>query len=66
MKETKAVNQEAVFEKLPVPSALRVMVVPAVVSQLIVLIYNMGRHLLRGTDGKSLYGSRYFPDSADL
>lgn len=34
-------DQEEVFEKLPVPKALRIMVVPAVISQLIVLIYNM-------------------------
>ncbi len=51
MKETKAVNQEAVFEKLPVPSALRVMVVPAVVSQLIVLIYNMADTFYVGQTG---------------
>ena len=34
-------NQEKVFRDLPVPSALRVMILPAVASQLIVLIYNM-------------------------
>ena len=41
MREKKRVDQEQVFDRLPVPSALRVMIVPAVVSQLIVLIYNM-------------------------
>ena len=41
MGEKKRVDQEQVFDRLPVPSALRVMIVPAVVSQLIVLIYNM-------------------------
>ena len=34
-------SREDVFQNLPVLSALRVMVVPAVTSQLIVLIYNM-------------------------
>ena len=34
-------TNEEIFEQLPVPSALRKMVVPAVTSQLIVLIYNM-------------------------
>lgn len=34
-------EQDEVFERFPVPKALRVMIVPAVVSQLIVLIYNM-------------------------
>ena len=33
--------KEEVFRSLPVPAALRKMIVPAVVSQLIVLIYNM-------------------------
>ena len=40
--QTKAIStQEDVFEKLPVPAALRKMILPAVTSQLIVLIYNM-------------------------
>lgn len=33
--------QKDVFENLPIPSALRKMILPAVISQLIVLIYNM-------------------------
>lgn len=33
--------RENVFQNLPVPAALRKMIIPAVVSQLIVLIYNM-------------------------
>lgn len=41
MKQNTAASREDVFQNLPVPSALRVMVVPAVTSQLIVLIYNM-------------------------
>lgn len=38
--EVKTANED-VFEKLPVPVALRKMILPAVTSQLIVLIYNM-------------------------
>lgn len=34
-------SQEDVFQSLPVPTALRNMIVPAISSQLIVLIYNM-------------------------
>ena len=34
-------SKEDVFQKLPVPAALRTMIIPAVASQLIVLIYNM-------------------------
>ena len=34
-------SKEDLFQKLPIPTALRKMIVPAVVSQLIVLIYNM-------------------------
>ncbi len=41
MKQNTKTLQEDVFENLPVPSALRVMILPAVTSQLIVLIYNM-------------------------
>ncbi|MCD2491315.1 MATE family efflux transporter [Lacrimispora sp. NSJ-141] len=39
MKQTE--TNEDVFEKLPAASALRVMVVPTIISQIIVLIYNM-------------------------
>lgn len=38
--KSEAENRE-IFEKLPVPSALRAMVAPTIASQLIVLIYNM-------------------------
>ena len=34
-------TREDVFAKLPIPTALRKMIVPAISSQLIVLIYNM-------------------------
>src|SRR5699024_9202237 len=44
-------NQDKVFETLPVPSALRVMIVPAVISQLIVLIYNMADTFYVGQTG---------------
>lgn len=41
MRETTKPGQDEVFSRLPIPQALRVMIVPAVLSQLIVLIYNM-------------------------
>ena len=41
MRTKTAVSQNEIFQNLPVPTALRMMVVPAVTSQLIVLIYNM-------------------------
>ena len=41
MRSANTIAKEDVFQKLPVPVALRKMIVPAVVSQLIVLIYNM-------------------------
>ena len=41
MKKNTEADRERVFQEYPVAKALRVMVVPAVVSQLIVLIYNM-------------------------
>ena len=41
MKKNTEADRERVFREYPVAKALRVMVVPAVVSQLIVLIYNM-------------------------
>ena len=41
MKNQSQTDQNEVFESYPVPKALRVMIVPAVISQLIVLIYNM-------------------------
>lgn len=41
MKENEKTDQNQVFEKLPVAKSLRIMIVPAVISQLIVLIYNM-------------------------
>lgn len=34
-------SQDDIFRDLPIPTALRMMVLPAVISQLIVLIYNM-------------------------
>lgn len=41
MKKETNTSREDVFQNLPVPSALRIMIIPAVTSQLIVLIYNM-------------------------
>lgn len=37
----KTANSKEIFELLPVPAALRVMILPTIASQLIVLIYNM-------------------------
>lgn len=41
LNHTNASDREDVFRNLPIPKALRVMILPAVTSQLIVLIYNM-------------------------
>ncbi len=41
MKNQTKTDQESVFRDLPIVSALRIMIVPSVISQLIVLIYNM-------------------------
>lgn len=50
-KAVSAGDKEEVFERLSVPSALRVMIVPAVASQLIVLIYNMADTFYVGQTG---------------
>lgn len=34
-------RRRKIFESLPVPTALRLMVVPTIISQIVVLIYNM-------------------------
>ena len=47
----KEIERQQVFESLPVASALRIMVVPAVISQLIVLIYNMADTFYVGQTG---------------
>lgn len=44
-------SQEDVFRDLPIPTALRMMILPAVVSQLIVLIYNMADTFFVGQTG---------------
>ena len=44
-------SKEDIFQKLPVPTALRKMIVPAVISQLIVLIYNMADTFFVGQTG---------------
>lgn len=41
MRETTETSREEIFREYPVAKALRVMVVPSIISQLIVLIYNM-------------------------
>ncbi len=49
--KTAKLSQEDIFRNLPVPSALRVMIVPAVISQLTVLIYNMADTFYVGQTG---------------
>ena len=66
MREKKRVDQEQVFDRLPVPSALRVMIVPAVVSQLIVLIYNMADTFYVGQTDKPLHGGGHVPDPSHI
>ena len=44
-------KRKEVFERLPEASALRIMVVPSVISQLIVLIYNMADTFYVGQTG---------------
>ena len=41
MQQTKTLQKEDLFRDLPIPAALGKMIVPAIASQLIVLIYNM-------------------------
>lgn len=41
MKQVTKTSRDDIFQNLPIPAALRAMIVPAVTSQLIVLIYNM-------------------------
>ena len=41
MRQKAKASQEDIFQNLPVPKALRIMIVPAIISQIIVLIYNM-------------------------
>ena len=41
MAQKQFVSREDVFRTLPVPAALRAMIVPAVISQLIVLMYGV-------------------------
>lgn len=51
MKQTEAASREDIFQTYSVPKALRVMIVPAVTSQLIVLIYNMADTFFVGQTG---------------
>ena len=56
MRRQAKVSQDEVFEKLAVPHALRVMVVPAVISQLILPVFNISLCLagLAGEGGGAL------------
>ncbi len=44
-------DKKEIFEKMPVPTALKIMAVPAIMSQLIVLIYNMADTFYLGRTG---------------
>ena len=44
-------SQEDIFRDLPIPTALRMMILPAVISQMIVLIYNMADTFFVGQTG---------------
>lgn len=50
-KQQTGTSREDVFKELPIPVALRIMIVPAVASQLIVLIYNMADTFFVGQTG---------------
>ena len=41
------VSNIEIFEELPVPRAVRIMAVPTIISQLIVLIYNMSAAVIK-------------------
>ncbi len=45
------VDQTALFEQMPVPKAVRTMAIPPIISQLIVLIYNMADTFFIGRTG---------------
>ena len=51
MKQASAPVREDIFRDMPVPAALRTMVLPAAASQLIVLIYNMADTFFVGRTG---------------
>ena len=51
MRTNETLTQEKVFRDLPVPAALRKMILPAVISQLIVLLYNMADTFYVGQTG---------------
>lgn len=51
MKANTETDREQIFREYPVPKALRVMVVPSIISQLIVLIYNMADTFYVGQTG---------------
>lgn len=44
--EKKKYSSQEIFEHLPVLKALRIMAVPTIMSQIIVLIYKYGRYFL--------------------
>ena len=53
VREKNLPSREDVFRSIPVPKALRIMILPAVISQLIVLIYNMADTFFVGQTNNS-------------
>ncbi len=51
---SQSIDKTAVFEELPIPKAVLKMAVPTVISQLIVLIYNMADTIFLGRTGSDL------------
>ena len=55
--ESEAESRKRIFEELPVPQALKVMVVPTLISQLIVLMDNMEDACPVGKTHRPAYGA---------
>ena len=66
MRSANTIAKEDVFQKLPVPVALRKMIVPAVLSQMIVLIYNMADMFFVGQTNTPLHGGGHVADPARI
>lgn len=58
-------KNKAIFESMPVPEAVRIMALPTIISQLIVLIYNMADtfYLGRTNNPFMVAGDGGHPDS---
>ena len=58
-------KNKAIFESMPVPEAVRTMALPTIISQLIVLVYNMADtfYLGRTNNPFMVAGNGGYPDS---